>query len=361
MTLLVTVIACFRCGQGTENSDGYLRTIAVKVLVIIVDDLEGSRVNIEDQGGRLLPNLGDPVRRKQVVNVLAEALGDTNADIRQLAVKKILLLAEAGDTIASSAVLQNIDICFELGFGQRDLGSNLRMEQGRVANHLEASVFVDAQSVKKYQTPENETIAALRSVSPASLSQNQKMLVELVEKGYISKLRDIAFPPKDSAAHEAQDEEIRILATKSLMDIARDGDQTAVSVILENLDEFFLFAGMDSLGSSSAQICARLEQQDHGITFGNSELVAQLVEQLSSVHGHESGTSIENMPPFTSSASGPAVKAAMELLVLAENGDPQASTAIVQHLASFLSGLGQAGIFRGKLRSASQALKGFVD
>ena len=153
------------------------------------------------------------------------------------------------------------------------------------------------------------------------------------------------------------------------MAIATKGDENATEAVLHNLDTFFLLTGMESLGTRSALACASLKERDHGALVGNAERVTVLTNILSGSNEDPESCNTElSLGSAPRAAESPnqteetaKVVAAVELLTLAEKGDPQASMAIIQNLTPFLASIGQAGIFRGKLRSASQALRGFID
>ena len=55
-----------------------------------------------------------------------------------------------------------------------------------------------------------------------------------------------------------------------------------------------------------------------------------------------------------------AVAAAVQLLQLSEAGDEMAAGCVLQHYDRFLAALTRSGLFRGKLRSASETLRGFL-
>ena len=205
---------------------------------------------------------------------------------------------------------------------------------------------------KKPSSAENQHCVEIQSIdNSVELQTSLADLSAMVEKGFVSQIRDKAFPPKHHYEREDSDESdsqcdnrVRVAAAEYILSMAEAGNENAIAAILDNIDDFFLLADMKSLGETSVLALARLQRQDYGAMRGNSEEIALLVEKLS-----------------VSPESNESVNAAVELFSFAEQGDSQASAAIVENIALFLSGMGQAGIFRGKLRSASQALRGFID
>jgi hypothetical protein len=331
-----------------------LRRVAIKVLVNVIDDLEQKPETPDHQRRRLERRqnehdfISSSNRRGEVLDVLTDSLSDDYCDVRKLAAVKVMALAEVGDMSAAQAVLQHIDTCFELGLGCKDLGS---------AGH---EVCIETCQIQpEIMNETNQAPAEIQHPMEVEINDNsvelQKSLAELrafVENGFVSKIRDKAFPPIHACAdsepkekHHLQcDNLVSVAAAEYLLNMAEAGNENAIAAILDNIDRFFLLANMKSLGESSVLTRARLQRQDYGAMHGNSEQIALLVEKL-----------------YVSPESNDSVNAAVQLFSYAEQGDSQASAAIVENITLFLSAMGQAGIFRGKLRSASQALRGFID
>jgi hypothetical protein len=352
MPEFLAAIICFRCGQGGGNSDGYLRRVAVKVLVNVIDDLELKPETPDHQRRRLERRQNEHEftsssnRRGEVLDVLTDSLSDFYSDIRKLAAVKVLALAEVGDMSAAQAVLQHIETCFELGLGCKDLGS---------AGHQVCKETCQIQSEilnEKNQVDTENQLSLEVQINDKSVELQQALaeLGAMVENGFVSKIRDKAFPPKHAnedqrrKTHFECDHLVSVAAAEYLLSMAEAGDENAITAILDNMDDFFLLTDMKALGESSVLALARLQSQDYGAMHGNSGQIAVLVEMLSVAPG-----------------SNESINAAVQLFSFAEQGDSRASAAIVENIAVFLSAMGQAGIFRGKLRSASQALRGFID
>jgi hypothetical protein len=282
-------------------------------------------------------------RRTEILKILVDSLGDPYTDIREIATKKIMILAESGDMIASQAVLENIDTCFELGIGSKTLGFSIKEMPG--ADLPEKSHNKGEREIKSSSEKSRHDLLVKRAMEELTL---------LSEMGFVSKIRDIAFPPErpmrgvlarppiaDTA--RASLPEVRAAAAEALLQLAQGGNENATLAIAENLDDFFSLAGLGPLGERSAAALSEMQERDYGLTRAKTPNLVELVSDMRS-----------------DPQSAEAVYAATQLLRLAEQGDGMASTAIVRNIDAFLAGVTRAGIFRGQIRSASQALRGFI-
>ncbi len=254
------------------------------MLVNVIDDLEHKPETPDHQRRRLERRQNEhdftssSNRRGDVLDVLTDSLSDIYSDVRKLAAVKVLALAESGDTSAAQAVLQHIDTCFELGLGFKDLGSvghEACMESCQIQSRLmDENIQTASENQLTVEVHSNDNSVEL-----------QKALAELralVESGFVSQIRDKAFPPKHTQEQTRKcdlqcEDLVSVAAAEYLLSMAEAGNENAISAILDNIDRFFLLTDMKSLGESSVLARARLQRQEHGAMHGNSEQIALLV------------------------------------------------------------------------------------
>lgn len=373
--LLAAAQQCYDVGlQVVGGGDVYLRQTAVKGLTAAAEAEAEAEMGEEltaveegdisdDEGSfggggalgaetrQVKATQGDPM------GVLKRCLKDTDPDVRDAAAKALLRIAGTGNRKAVEAVMSDVECVLSHGLGAPGLGvkgtpescargqlfgqagMGTRDQQRR--DRLEQEAFNHAMELGEKRRKELE------------LQRDLDELKVLAEHGFISKLREAAFPQEDfmhevleAEAIDPDRKKVREAAAEWLFKLSLEDNDKAARAAAVNLSQFCLLTGKADLDARAKRRIA--EQHAAEYKAPPPEPDEQLCETLRDALE----TFVDDDGEVPEEQKVRRRDASKRLAELVEAGDTAAEDAVLDDAKSFLQGLYDAGLLSDKTLKA---------
>ena len=292
---------------------------------------------------------------QHAIDVLTRALADDVEEIRQIASKTLMDLAAQNNRHAIDAVMCNVDTIITDGLGKTNFGQDGTPEYLEWTESLENTSW-EALQASVHSAEESHKAWLEQKMEEERRRQIDDTIVaieEAVTAGDFEVVRDYVFPQSETLENiKVQDlkdvemRQIRSCAAHGLQQLASRGHVEASRVFASNYDMLLDLCGLGQLGLKTAELVKQQKEVDDALLpkaqpalISRNEAV-DLSRRLLAP-GDEKGRCM----------------AAATLSKLAEMGDSEAATVIIQNAQAYLVAMQAAKLFNAKIINNGEALR----